>query len=302
MSSQTLLGPGVSRPGTKRHHGGMPEGDTVWNTAHVLHGALAGSVIRHSDFRVPALATVDLARLAGRRLRRAAASTCCCAWPAPDDEPGADPALAPAHGRRLAGLHHRRAVARPPGPPDPGRAADADHGRGGLPPARPRAGPDRPGGDARRPPRPGPARLARRARRLGSRRGRAPPAAPARAHPRRGTAGPAQPRRHRQPLPGRDPVPARHPPRRRPWPAVEDLPAVVDLARRLLVANKGRWTQATTGSVRRGEEVYVYGRAGAPCRRCGTPIERDTVGRPVDVLVPRPASPSCRPDRTRPLR
>ena len=66
--------------------------------------------------------------------------------------------------------------------------------------------------------------------------------------------------------------------RARPWRPVEDLPAVVDLAQRLLVANKGRWTQATTGSVRRGEEVYVYGRAGAPCRRCGTPIERETVG------------------------
>src|SRR5262245_5860996 len=39
----------------------MPEGDTVWNTAQVLHSALAGTVIRHSDFRVPQLATVDLA-------------------------------------------------------------------------------------------------------------------------------------------------------------------------------------------------------------------------------------------------
>ena len=56
----------------------MPEGDTVWNTAHVLHGALAGSVIRHSDFRVPALATVDLARWRVRGCG-AAASTSCCA-------------------------------------------------------------------------------------------------------------------------------------------------------------------------------------------------------------------------------
>ena len=38
----------------------MPEGDTVWNTARVLDRALAGSVIRHSDLRVPQLATVDL--------------------------------------------------------------------------------------------------------------------------------------------------------------------------------------------------------------------------------------------------
>ena len=38
----------------------MPEGDTVWNTARVLERALAGDVIRHSDFRVPQLATADL--------------------------------------------------------------------------------------------------------------------------------------------------------------------------------------------------------------------------------------------------
>jgi ABC-type multidrug transport system permease subunit len=40
----------------------MPEGDTVWNTARVLDGALGGSVLRQSDFRVPQLATLDLAR------------------------------------------------------------------------------------------------------------------------------------------------------------------------------------------------------------------------------------------------
>src|SRR5690606_556669 len=39
---------------------GMPEGDTVWNTARVLERGLAGAVLRQSDFRVPALATVDL--------------------------------------------------------------------------------------------------------------------------------------------------------------------------------------------------------------------------------------------------
>jgi endonuclease-8 len=38
----------------------MPEGDTVWLTAHRLHRALAGRPLTVSDFRVPALATVDL--------------------------------------------------------------------------------------------------------------------------------------------------------------------------------------------------------------------------------------------------
>ena len=49
-------------------------------------------------------------------------------------------------------------------------------------------------------------------------------------------------------------------------------------AQRLLAANKGRWTQVTTGSARRGEEVYVFERAGSPCRRCGTTIRRATQG------------------------
>lgn len=38
----------------------MPEGDTVWLTAHRLHKALAGRILTTTDFRVPALATVDL--------------------------------------------------------------------------------------------------------------------------------------------------------------------------------------------------------------------------------------------------
>jgi endonuclease-8 len=38
----------------------MPEGDTVWLTAHRLHAALAGRVLTVADLRVPALATVDL--------------------------------------------------------------------------------------------------------------------------------------------------------------------------------------------------------------------------------------------------
>ena len=58
----------------------------------------------------------------------------------------------------------------------------------------------------------------------------------------------------------------------RPVGAVADLTALVDLAKRLLEANKDRSGQVSTGSRRRGEETWVYGRAGRPCRRCGTPI------------------------------
>ncbi len=64
----------------------------------------------------------------------------------------------------------------------------------------------------------------------------------------------------------------------RPVGSVGELPAVVDLAKRLLEANRGRWTQATTGLLRPGEQFHVYGRAGRPCRRCGTRIERADQG------------------------
>jgi endonuclease VIII len=63
-----------------------------------------------------------------------------------------------------------------------------------------------------------------------------------------------------------------------PWQpvgGVADLGAVAELARRLLDANKERSGQVTTGNSRRGEETWVYGRRGRPCRRCGTPIRAE---------------------------
>jgi endonuclease VIII len=53
---------------------------------------------------------------------------------------------------------------------------------------------------------------------------------------------------------------------------VADAEALLRLARRLLDTNKERFGQVTTGVWRRGEETWVYGRAGQPCRRCGTPV------------------------------
>jgi endonuclease-8 len=58
----------------------------------------------------------------------------------------------------------------------------------------------------------------------------------------------------------------------RPVGGIADLDAVVELAQRLLGANKNRWEQSTTGNLGRGEETWVYGRGGRPCRRCGTRI------------------------------
>jgi hypothetical protein len=76
----------------------------------------------------------------------------------------------------------------------------------------------------------------------------------------------------------------------RPVGEVADLTAMVGLAKRLLEANKERFGQVTTGSRRRGEETWVYGRAGRPCRRCGTPVRTarpgERPGEPGHLLVP----------------
>jgi endonuclease-8 len=62
-----------------------------------------------------------------------------------------------------------------------------------------------------------------------------------------------------------------------PWTPVakvSDLTSMVELAQKLVSSNRGRWTQTTTGSLRRGTTSYVYGRRAQPCRRCGTAIEK----------------------------
>jgi endonuclease-8 len=67
-----------------------------------------------------------------------------------------------------------------------------------------------------------------------------------------------------------------------PWTPVRevDLAAAVDRAHRLLTANKGHPAQVTTGNPRRGAENWVYGRAGQPCRRCGTAVRSAEQGDP----------------------
>jgi endonuclease VIII len=64
-----------------------------------------------------------------------------------------------------------------------------------------------------------------------------------------------------------------------PWTTVadvRDLDALVSRAHRLLASNKHHWHQTTTGSLRRGEEHWVFERAGRPCRRCRTRIAAAT--------------------------
>ncbi|WP_222267918.1 DNA-formamidopyrimidine glycosylase family protein [Modestobacter marinus] len=60
-----------------------------------------------------------------------------------------------------------------------------------------------------------------------------------------------------------------------PWTRVADvadLAGVVNRARTLMLANRHRPEQSTTGSTRHGEDHWVAGRKGRPCRRCGTRI------------------------------
>ena len=61
---------------------------------------------------------------------------------------------------------------------------------------------------------------------------------------------------------------------------------VVQRARDMLWLNRSRWNRTTTGDTRSGRQLWVYGRAGAPCRRCGTLIETDSGGERVTFWCP----------------
>ncbi|MFM9877059.1 MAG: DNA-formamidopyrimidine glycosylase family protein [Rhodoglobus sp.] len=63
----------------------------------------------------------------------------------------------------------------------------------------------------------------------------------------------------------------------RPVVDVPQLDKMVELAWRLIDANKDRAQRTTTGRLN-GQRVWVYGRTGAPCLRCGTLIEHGQLG------------------------
>lgn len=58
-----------------------------------------------------------------------------------------------------------------------------------------------------------------------------------------------------------------------PVSAFADPQRLVTRARDMLWANRFRWNRCTTGDTRAGRQLWVYGRAGQGCRRCGTPID-----------------------------
>jgi len=55
---------------------------------------------------------------------------------------------------------------------------------------------------------------------------------------------------------------------------VADPLRVMARAREMLWANRLRRSRTTTGNTRTGQQLWVYGRAGEPCRRCDTRILR----------------------------
>ncbi|HEY7225545.1 MAG TPA: DNA-formamidopyrimidine glycosylase family protein [Micromonosporaceae bacterium] len=268
----------------------MPEGDTVWNTARMLDRALRGFLIRHSDLRVPALATVDLAgwRVLGcgsrgkHLLLRLA-------------DPG-DARLMTLHSHlrmdgawRIFGAgdpwrgrpsHEIRVVLQTPTTAAVGyhlhdlRLVPTDDEQdlvGHLGPDLLGAPEEAGGWD----PQEAVSRL--------------------RAQPERGIAEALLDQRNLAGIGNFYKAEVLflrgiHP--RTRVCDIDDLASVVNLAHRLLRAHRGRWTQATTGSLRRGEESYVYGRGRAPCRRCGTLIERETLGERVTFWCP-----TCQPTR-----
>jgi endonuclease VIII len=245
----------------------VPEGDVVWNTARRLHEALAGRVLTRSDFRVPRYATVNLA---GQTVTEAVAR-------------GkhllirTDRGLTVHTHLKMEGAWRiRPAAGRPPGPShtlrlllanaewiaagyqlgitEVLRTAREDQVTGHL-------GPDLLGPDWD--PAAAVARLARDPdRAIGE------ALLDQRNVAGLGTIYTAETLF----LAGVDPW--------RPVGAVGDLAALVDLGHRLLDANKARAGHAMTGDTRPGRENWVYGRAGRPCRRCGTPIKRGETGPP----------------------
>lgn len=257
----------------------MPEGDTVWNTARVLHRALAGGQLTASDFRVPQLATTDLAgwtvlesTCRGKHLLlrvRDAGGGRHLTLHSHLRMDGAWRAYAPGERWAARPAHLIRAVL---------RTADAVavgyhlHDLALLPTDREETlvghlGPDLLGPDW------DPAEAVRRLC----------------AHPDTSIAEALLDQTSLAGIGNLYKCEVLFLRGVSPWTPVRDvpdLPALVALAQRLLASNRGRWQQTTTGSLRKTEATYVYGRRGQPCRRCGTLIRKVEQGDRVTYWCP----------------
>jgi endonuclease VIII len=68
--------------------------------------------------------------------------------------------------------------------------------------------------------------------------------------------------------------------------SLPDPQRLAQRAREMLWANRSRWNRCTTGDTRSGRQLWVYGRAGQECRRCGTAIETDNASDRVTYWCP----------------
>lgn len=71
--------------------------------------------------------------------------------------------------------------------------------------------------------------------------------------------------------------------RQHPWQPIgqvadSELSDIVERARRLLDRGRVAGVQSTTGSTRKGEDKYVHARSGLPCRRCGAAVRVAPIG------------------------
>jgi endonuclease-8 len=82
---------------------------------------------------------------------------------------------------------------------------------------------------------------------------------------------------------------------RTPVGEVKNLRRIVERGQQLLHANRWRAEQSTTGDLRPGRGAYVYQRAGQPCRRCSTPIRFSELG-PAGEERHSYWCPHCQPD------
>ncbi|OMC29526.1 DNA glycosylase [Mycobacterium colombiense] len=67
---------------------------------------------------------------------------------------------------------------------------------------------------------------------------------------------------------------------------IADPHRLVSRARDMLWLNRFRWNRCTTGDTRTGRQLWVYGRSGQACRRCGTRIAFDDSGERVTYWCP----------------
>lgn len=242
----------------------MPEGDVVWYTARRLHGALAGRVLTRSDFRVPRYATADLtgqqvtqALARGKHLLvRTSGGLTVHTHLKMDGYWRISPAGTPLREvhkvRLILANSQQQAAGYLLGTTEVLPTAAEDRVTGHLGPDL--LGPDWDAAEAVR-------RIA------------AQPARPIGEAllDQRNLAGIGN-------LFGTEMLFLRGVSPWRPAGEVGDLEALVELGQRLLESNKARYDQVTTGDLSRGRQTWAYGRAGQPCRRCGTRIRRGGQG------------------------